>query len=57
MEEQIEFFGGAYAEPGETGYIAFQDLEPGTYTAVCFVDIPDGIPHVMRGMVAEFTVE
>lgn len=32
-------------------------LEPGAYTAVCFVDIPDGILHDMRGIIAEFTVE
>ena len=29
----------------------------GAYTAVCFVDIPGGIPHVMRGMIVEFSVE
>jgi hypothetical protein len=32
-------------------------LQPGVYTAVCFVDVPESIPHVVRGMVAEFTVE
>jgi uncharacterized cupredoxin-like copper-binding protein len=57
LEEQIQFIGGAFAEPGEVGQFALEGLEPGTYTAVCFVDVPDGIPHVMRGMVAEFTVE
>ncbi|HEX2280644.1 MAG TPA: hypothetical protein VHG52_02665 [Thermomicrobiales bacterium] len=57
LEEQIQFIGGAFAEPGEVGYFGLEGLEPGTYTAVCFVDVPDGIPHVMRGMVAEFTVE
>jgi plastocyanin len=57
LEDQVQFIGGAYAEPGETGHFALEGLEPGTYTAVCFVDVPDGIPHVMRGMVAELTVE
>ena len=57
LEEQIQFLGGAYADPGEVGYFALQGLEPGTYTAVCFVDVPEGVPHVMRGMVAELTVE
>ena len=56
LEEQIQFFGGAFAEPGETGHFALQGLEPGTYTAVCFVDVPEGIPHVMRGMIVEFEV-
>ena len=57
LEDQIQFLGGAYAEPGDTAYLGLANLEPGTYTAVCFVDIPYGIPHVMRGMIAEFTVE
>jgi hypothetical protein len=57
LEEQIQFIGGAFAEPGQVGSFGLERLEPGTYTAVCFVDVPEGIPHVMRGMVAEFTVE
>ena len=57
LEEQVQFIGGAFAEPGDVGHFGLEGLEPGTYTAVCFVDVPEGIPHVMRGMVAEFTVE
>lgn len=57
LEDQIQFLGGAFAEPGDTAYLGLENLEPGTYTAVCFVDIPDGIPHIMRGMIAEFTVQ
>jgi uncharacterized cupredoxin-like copper-binding protein len=57
LEEQIQFIGGAFSEPGDVGYFGLEGLEPGTYTAVCFVDVPDGVPHVMRGMAAEFTVE
>jgi hypothetical protein len=57
LEDQIQFIGGAFAEPGDIGYFGLEGLEPGTYTAVCFVDVPEGVPHVMRGMVAEFTVE
>lgn len=57
LMDQVEFFGGAFADPGGTGAMGLQPLEPGTYTAVCFVDVPEGVPHVMRGMVAEFTVE
>ena len=36
---------------------ALENLEAGTYTVVCFVDEPEGVPHVVRGMVAEFTVQ
>ena len=57
LEEQIQFIGGAFADPGDVGHFGMEGLAPGTYTAVCFVDVPEGIPHVMRGMVAEFTVE
>jgi hypothetical protein len=57
LEEQVQFIGGAFAEPGGTGDFALEGLEPGTYTAVCFVDEPDGVPHIVRGMVAEFVVE
>ena len=32
-------------------------LEPGNYLFVCFVpDSADGAPHLMKGMVREFTV-
>lgn len=55
--ENVEFIGGVFAEPGDSAYFALQGLEPGTYTVVCFVDVPEGIPHVMRGMVAELVVE
>lgn len=56
-EESVQFLAGVFAEPGDSAFFALQGLEPGTYTVVCFVDVPDGIPHVMRGMVAELVVE
>ena len=33
------------------------DLEPGTYTMICFMPDPSGTPHVMLGMIEVFTVE
>ena len=57
LEQQVGFFGGNFAEPGGRASFALENLEPGTYTLVCFVDEPDGVPHVVRGMVAAFTVE
>lgn len=33
-----------------------QDLEPGTYAVICVVDIPDKVPHVMKGMTATMIV-
>ncbi len=32
-------------------------LEPGNYTAMCFVPGPDNVPHVMKGMMKSFTVK
>lgn len=55
--EDVQFIAGVYAEPGDSAYFAVQGMSPGTYTVVCFIDDPDGIPHVMRGMVAELIVE
>ena len=56
-EEEILFHGVNFAEPGGSSSFALEGLAAGTYFAVCFVDEPEGIPHLARGMVAEFTVE
>jgi len=32
------------------------NLAPGQYAFACFVDIPDHMPHIMKGMVQPFTV-
>ena len=56
--EEIFFVGATYSEGGQPAPdIVLTGLEAGTYTLVCFVDIPEGIPHVARGMIAELTVE
>jgi len=57
LGESVMFLAGTFAEPGQVAYTGLTGLTPGTYTVVCFVDTPEGIPHVMRGMVAELTVE
>lgn len=31
-------------------------LEPGNYALICFVDIPEGMPHFMRGMFKDLKV-
>ncbi|HSA55317.1 MAG TPA: hypothetical protein VLE53_06410 [Gemmatimonadaceae bacterium] len=41
--------------PGEESN-ATQNLEPGNYAVVCFVDTPDKVPHVAKGMMKAFTV-
>lgn len=48
--------GGAGAfGPGLDGYWTVT-LEPGNYLLVCFVPGPDGTPHVLQGMMEEFSV-
>ncbi|MEA2586286.1 MAG: hypothetical protein QOF33_4371 [Thermomicrobiales bacterium] len=55
--DQIEFVGGVFdIEPGGAQDLALVDLEPGTYTLICFFPAPDGTPHALHGMVAAFTV-
>jgi hypothetical protein len=41
--------------PSETAVI-IEDLQPGNYALLCFVDIPDHVPHVMKGMSKAITV-
>jgi hypothetical protein len=54
---QVQFMGFTFAEPGQVANpLVLVDVQPGIYTMVCFVDVPEGIPHVMRGMILEFEV-
>lgn len=41
--------------PGEETS-AVLDLQPGEYALVCVIDLPDGVPHVMKGMIRQVTV-
>ncbi len=54
--EDFGFLG--FLQPGETGIAALSHpLESGKYVFVCFVENPaDGLPHVAKGMISEFTV-
>lgn len=42
--------------PGATVDIGLVNLEPGTYTLLCFIPGPDGAPHAANGMIAQFEV-
>jgi hypothetical protein len=35
---------------------AIVDIQPGNYAIVCIVDIPDHVPHMMKGMMKALTV-
>lgn len=55
--EQVQFYGFTFSESGEDAPpLVLVDMEPGIYTLICFVDVPEGVPHVMRGMILEFEV-
>jgi len=50
------FVGGpSVAAPGGQTQVIL-DLEPGQYVALCFVESPDGVPHLAKGMVQSFEV-
>lgn len=51
------FVNATFIEPGQSADFYVEDLAPGVYTLVCDVETPDGTPHWMLGMVAQFTVE
>ena len=48
--------GGANPPMPNAQSIATIDLTPGNYVVLCFVDTPDHVPHVMKGMVHPLTV-
>lgn len=71
VSSMITDTGAAFAGPGTTSYTAI-DLQPGKYIAICFIPTglttqvfdemmatgaePQGQPHAMNGMIAEFEV-
>ena len=56
IEEIAAFAGGPpTTAPGRANEVV-QDLEPGNYVVLCFVADPEGIPHVAKGMMAQFIV-
>jgi plastocyanin len=53
----VTFRGGpAVTDPGRTSFEVTLDLEPGTYMMLCFIESPDGVPHLAKGMVRPFVV-
>ncbi len=52
----MKFAGGpTAAAPGQEA-TSTQVLTPGQYVAICAIPSPDGVPHVMKGMVQPFEV-
>lgn len=56
MPAWARFVGGPNV-PGPSGFTeATLDLRAGAYALLCFIPSPDGVPHVMKGMVKPITV-
>lgn len=54
---QVNFIGGVFdIAPGASADLTLLNLEPGTYTLICFFPSPDGAPHAAHGMVQQFTI-
>jgi uncharacterized cupredoxin-like copper-binding protein len=45
------------ADPGSASLPTIVNLEAGHYAALCIIPGPDGVPHVMKGMIRDFVVE
>ena len=52
----IDFTGGAGAVAADGSQDTVQALQGGHYVVLCLVAGPDGIPHLMKGMIAGLTV-
>jgi len=54
-QELVTSEAATFAEPGGTDW-TMNNLEAGSYAALCFVETADGVPHVVEGMVYPFEV-
>ena len=54
-EWAVEIGGPNASNPGANAN-ATVNLEPGNYAIICFVDIPDHVPHFAKGMVRDLKV-
>jgi len=52
----VEEGGPNGVDPATTSLATIVRLQPGHYAAVCIIPGPDGVPHVMKGMVRDLIV-
>ncbi|HEY7030043.1 MAG TPA: hypothetical protein VH482_01885 [Thermomicrobiales bacterium] len=56
--DQVQFLGGVFGlAPGDAEDLALVNLDPGTYTLICFFPAPDGKSHAEHGMVTQFKID
>ncbi len=56
LPEGVTYLDGIYLEPGQSGTLLFEGLEPGNYVGYCFIPLEDGMTHAENGMYAAFTI-
>lgn len=54
--EGVSFVGAFFLQPGQTGDLLLEGLQPGNYVAYCFLPIGDGTTHADAGMFLPITV-
>lgn len=55
--DEVTFIGEVAVRAEDTAELVLVDLEPGAYTIVCLFSNEDGLPYLVDGMEATFTVE
>jgi uncharacterized cupredoxin-like copper-binding protein len=56
LPEGVEYLGGTFLEPGQSGEVLFEGLEAGSYVIYCYVEAPDGETHADKGMYTTLTI-
>lgn len=52
----VTFSGGPTGVVPGASVATTVDLQPGTHALLCFIESPDGVPHLAKGMVGQFEV-
>jgi len=52
----VTFMGGPNTIPPGGSQVVYNNLTPGNYAMLCFLESDDGTPHFAKGMVKSFTV-
>jgi len=52
----VTFVGGANSIKPGASQVAYDNLTPGNYALLCFIEGDDGVPHFAKGMVKAFQV-
>jgi hypothetical protein len=56
MFNLVTFMGGPNTIPPGARQVVYNNLSPGNYTLLCFLEADDGMPHFAKGQMKNFTV-